>query len=139
MLTVGELLESLERLIHFALRRGLLRRLLLHGLILIAQLVGLQFKQIGEVFGALTLLATAATTTTFTTAHLDLHVAVQRFGALHVLQRSLFRRQGGASKSPAELLLGRFHFSRCGFQLLLNFREGRIGRCHATVYQSLGK
>ena len=77
-------------------------RLLLHGLVLIAQLVDFQPEQIGEVFRFL--LLTAATTTAallLLPAHLHLHIAVECFRALQSLQGPLFFWQRVATNAAS--------------------------------------
>ena len=125
LLARGELLEPLERRVGFALRLLLLLRLLLHRLVLVAQLVRLQLEEIREVFGLLT--AAASTTAAATLlSHLHLHVAIQCLGALKPLERLLLRGKGVAPLRLHELFFRGLHRGNGGFQLLLDVEERRV-------------
>ena len=77
-----------------------------NALVLVAQLVGLELEQIGQVLGVGLL---TAATTALLLAELYLHFAVQGFGTLEVTQRALLGRQGFARQPPAQELLGWLH------------------------------
>ena len=109
---------------------------MLHSLVLIALLVGLQFEQVREILGALTTTATAATTTA-TAALLHLYVAVHRLRALQSLQRLLLGRERIAATHAPQLFFGGLEFGHGLRELVLDLRERRIARRHATLGETL--
>ncbi len=111
-------------------------RLLLHRFVLVAQLVGLEAEQVGEILGALLLLS-AATTAAAATAHLHLHVAVQGFGALQMLQRTLLTRECARTLRTAQLFLGALELHAGGVELPLDLRERRVVGGNATIRELL--
>ena len=112
-------------------------RLLLHGLVLIAQLVILQFEQVGQV---LRLLSAATTTTAAaTTAHLHLHVAVQRLRTLQMLQRLLLQRQCVGATSTAQLLFGQLHRGRGRFGFRADLGKQRVAGGKPALFQAVGQ
>ena len=122
LLSRGELLEPLERLVDFLRLSG--RRLLLDGFVLIALPVVLELEEIGEVLGALS--AAPAATPALLLAALHLHVAVQRVGALELAQRPLLARKRSASVAHAELLLRALHLLLGRDERPVDLREHRV-------------
>ena len=133
MLPCGELPQALERLIHFlcAPRGGLL----LHGLVLVAHAIVLEFEQVREVLGALAA-ATAATAAT-RLALLHLHIAIERIGALEVAERALLEGERRTPIALAEVLLGGLHLLGGAHQRVVDLLEHRVTARDAALLEAL--
>ncbi|HXS31816.1 MAG TPA: hypothetical protein VN755_13345, partial [Steroidobacteraceae bacterium] len=113
-----ELLQPLQRFINLLLRLLLFPALNL--LVLVPHLVGLELEEIGKILGVG---RTTAATTTAATAHADLHIAIDRLGALEVLQRALLRRERLLRVALGELLFSSLHLLGCLLQVLRDHLE----------------
>jgi hypothetical protein len=102
LLTCRQLLQALERLIHLAI--GLLLRPVLHLLVLIAQLVGFELEEVGQVLGTR---VPAATAPTAAALHADLHFLEECIDPLQELQCALLRPERIGQLAGAEQFLGR--------------------------------
>ena len=133
LLPLGELPQLPQRFVDRLLRALLRLRLLLHGFVLVAQLVILQFEQVGQIFR---LLSASATTTTAAaaTAHLYLHVAVQRFGALQMLQGLLLEWQRISAATTSQLFLGQLHRSGGRFRFHADLGEHRVAGRQTALF-----
>ena len=128
LLTRGQLLQSLERLVGL-LRAALLARAL-HLVVLIPHLVRLELEQIGEV-GRVGATTAAAAATLLLHAHL--HFTECGFGLLEPLQRALLRRKRVVGPPLHQQLLGGLHFDSRFRKHVGENAETRIGglRCRS--------
>ena len=127
LLALGELLQAIQRLINFLLCLLLLCLLLLHRFVLIAQLVNFEREQVSEIFRfLLCAAATTAATLLLLAAHLHLHIAIQRFGTLQMLQGLLFWRQRITHPVLHQLFFRTLHRNNGRVEFTRNQREQRV-------------
>jgi hypothetical protein len=134
LLTARQLAQPLQRAVDLRRCRLPLRVGALHLFVLVAQLVGLQPEQVGQLLGALAA-TTAATSAVLVEAHL--HLAQGRLGALQLLQRALLGRQRLARRAPAEQLLGLPHRRRRERQRLGDLAQRRIRQLATALLHAL--
>ena len=136
LLPLRELSQLLQRFVDGLLCALLRLRLLLHGFVLIAELVVLELEQVGQVLRLLSAATTTAASTA-TAAHLHLHVAVQRLRALQMLQCLLLEWQRVGATSTAQLLLGQLHRGRCRLGLHTDLGEHRVAGREPALFQTV--
>ena len=103
LLTPCQLAQALQSLVDLFVR--LLHFPTLHALVLVLELVQLQFEEVGQVFG--TGAATTATAATLLLTHLDL--VVERLGPQQVLERLLFLGERTSRIGGVQPLHGGLH------------------------------
>ena len=130
-----KLLQALQRGVHFA--RSLLLRFLLHGLVLIVQLVGLQFEKVRQLLRLLCTPATSAPAAAPT--HLHLHVAVQLFRTLKPRQRLLFDGERFLALRLDELLLRGLKSLDSLLELTLDQRKRRVRARRTSLGDASGQ
>ena len=132
LLARGESLEPLGHLVEPAC--ALLLTALFDLIILVAELVGFEFEQVGQVRRLGRGPTTAAR---IRLAHADLHLAEGGFGLLEPLEGALLRREGLARLSLHEQLLGGLHLIACLREHLGQHAKAGVGGLNGGATQSL--
>ena len=133
LLTAGQLLQTLQRLVHRLLFLATGGRLL-PGLILI--LLGVEFE-VEEILEVATATATTAAPALLAEGHLD--IAAARFGTHQELQSLLFVGQGILEAFHFQLLRSRTHLARGGLHLFHQCGEGLARARKFAALHALGQ
>ena len=133
LLTTGQLLQTLQRLVNGLLLLATGGRLL-PGLILI--LLGVEFE-VEEILEVSTTAATTTASALLAESHLD--IAAARFGPHQELQSLLFVGQGILEAFHLQLLRSRTHLARSGLHLFHQRREGLARPSKFAALHALGQ